>query len=104
MKKVSILALHLSYGGAEKAITDLANVLSDDYNVEIISTYKILNKPAYDLNKNVKVKYLIKDLKPNREEFKKSLRKFHIIKLFKEGFKSIKILYLKKHLMILMLT
>ena len=28
MKKIQILALHLSYGGVEKAIIDLANNLS----------------------------------------------------------------------------
>lgn len=99
MKKLSILALHLSYGGVEKAISDLANALSDSFEVEIISTYKILEKPAYDLDKNVKVKYLITNLKPNREEFKNYLKKFKLIKATKECFKALKILYLKKRLM-----
>lgn len=100
MKKITILALHLNYGGIERFITNLANSLSNDYDVEIISTYKITDKPFFKLNNNIKVKYLITNLKPNKEEINKYLKKFNIIKLIKELMKSIKILYLKKHLMI----
>ena len=100
MKKVQIIALHLSYGGIEKAISDLANNLSDDFEVEIVSTYKINKNPAYNLNKNINVKYLIEDMVPNRESFYKALKKFNIIKLFKEMFYSIKLLHLKKSCMI----
>ena len=35
MKKISILSLHLGYGGIEKSITALANLLCEDYEVEI---------------------------------------------------------------------
>ena len=35
--KVTILALHLGYGGVEKAISSLSNILIDKYDVEIIS-------------------------------------------------------------------
>ena len=99
MKKVTILALHLGYGGIERAITDLANILVDNYNVEIISTYKIYDKPVNYLDKRINVKYLI-DSKPNKKDFKDALKKYQVINIFKEGFKSIKILYLKKYLMI----
>ena len=100
MKKITILALHLNYGGIERFITNLANSLSNDYDVEIISTYKMTDKPFFKLNNNIKVKYLITNLKPNKEEINTYLKKFNIIKLTKELFKSMKILYLKKHLMI----
>ena len=43
MKKVTILALHLGYGGIENVISTLANTLSSKYDVEIISTYKLYN-------------------------------------------------------------
>ena len=33
--KVTILALHLGYGGVEKAISSLSNILIDKYDVEI---------------------------------------------------------------------
>lgn len=99
MKRVTILALHLGYGGIERAITDLANSLVDNYKVEIISTYKIYDKPVNRLDGKVKVKYLT-NLKPNQKEFKQALKRLRLIKTFKEGLKSIKILKLKKELMI----
>ena len=94
MKKISILALHLGYGGIERAITDLANSLVNDYIVEIVSTYKVYDKPVNRLDRKVKVIYLT-DLKPNDKEFKKYLKRFRLISAFKEGLKSIKILKLK---------
>lgn len=99
MKRVVILALHLGYGGIERAISDLANSLVDDYIVEIVSTYKVYDKPVNRLDRRVKVTYL-SDLKPNKKEFKNCLKKFKLISAFKEGIKSIKILKLKKELMI----
>ena len=59
MKKITFLTLHLGYGGVESAVTALANSLSSDYNVEIISVYKRYEEPIFKLNKNVIVKYLI---------------------------------------------
>lgn len=99
MKKVTILALHLGYGGIERAITDLANNLVDTYDVTIVSTYKLYDKPVNKLNKNVKVEYLT-ELKPNAKEFKEALKKLKLITLTKETFKAIKVLHLKKKLMI----
>ena len=99
MKKVTILALHLGYGGIERAITDLANSLVENYSVEIVSTYKVYDKPVNRLDRRIKVKYLT-ELKPNKKEFKSALKKFRLISAFKEGIKSVKILKLKKELMI----
>lgn len=100
MKKVTILALHLGAGGIERITTMLANNLCNNYNVEIVSTYKLFNKPFFELDKRVKVKYLIPDLKPNKKEFKDALNDFRFIKAFKEGMKSLKILKLRKSTMI----
>ena len=95
--KVTILALHLGYGGIERTICSQANMICDAIETEIVSLYKTVDKIPYDLDKRVKVKYLT-DLKPNREEFKKCLKKFNVFGVLCEGFKSVKILYLKKHL------
>ena len=57
MKKVTILGLHLNYGGVEQAIANLANALSNDFEVELAITYK-LGKPAFFLNSNIKITYL----------------------------------------------
>lgn len=99
MKKVTILALHLGYGGIERAITDVANALISNYEVEIISTYKLYDKPVNTLNKKVKVIYLT-DLKPNKKELIEVIRKVKIKDIIKESIYAIKTLYLKKKLMI----
>lgn len=99
-KKIVILALHLGTGGAEKVICNLANLLSENNNVKIISTYKLNEKPAFKINNSVEIEYLIQDLKPNKQDFKNSLKKFNLIRAFKELLISFKILYLKKSLMI----
>lgn len=97
-KKITIIALHLSYGGVEKAIIELANNLVKKYDVEIISTYKIDDKPAFDISNKVRVTYLLQD-KPNKKEFIKALKEYHLIATIKEGVKSLKILYKRKHLL-----
>ena len=96
INKISIIVLHLGYGGVENSICSLANILSNYYNVEIISTYKLLNSPAFYLNPQIKIKYLIKNLSPNKTELKNALKNKNILKFIKEIFISTKILFLKK--------
>lgn len=100
LKKVTILALHLGYGGIEKSIVALANLLVNDYEVEIISSYKLLDEPAFDLNPAVKVKYLITKFKPNREAWKRSVKKLRPISFAKESFNSVMTLALRRSTMI----
>ena len=100
MKKITILALHLGYGGIEKAISSLSNSLCEEYGIEIISTYKLYDNPAFKLDSKVNVSYLITNIKPNHKELKASLRNFNLFKIFKELFISIKILFLRKYKMI----
>lgn len=96
MKKISILALHLGYGGIEKCISALANALTNDYEVEILCTYKLYDNPVYDIDKKVRIIYLT-DVIPNKNEFKLALKHKNIIKIIKEGMKAIKVLYLKRY-------
>lgn len=98
MKKISILGLHLNYGGVERAIVSQANMFAENYEVEIVVTYKMNEKPAFNIDSRVKVIYLT-NLKPNREEFKKKLKSFRIIGTFIEGLKALYILYKKKSTM-----
>lgn len=98
MKKVTILALHLGVGGVEKCICDLANSLSDNYNVEILSIYKLHNEPSFKLDDKVSVRYLLKsNIKPNRNEFKDAVKRKNIFKIFCEGIKGVRCLYKKRH-------
>lgn len=95
-KEITIMSLHLGYGGIEQYLSSLCKMLENDYKINIISTYKISNKPALYFSDKIKITYLIDD-KPNREEIKKALANKNILSIFKEGLKSIKILYLKKN-------
>ena len=99
MKKITILALHLGYGGIERCISNLSNSLVEDYKIEIVSTYKLYDKPPFYFDKRIKIKYLM-DKGPNRKEIKESLKKFKLVTFIKELFKAKKILKLKKELMI----
>ena len=101
MKKVSILALHLGYGGIEKCIASLANNLCDRYQVEIAVCYKLLDKPAFEIDERVKIKYLNKkDIIPNKEKVKQALKDKKFVTFFKEGFFSLKVLYLRRKNMV----
>lgn len=93
-KKITILALHLNTGGVEKYLSSLCKMLEGSYDIEIISTYKIKEKPAFDFSKKIKITYLINE-GPCREELKESIKKHQILKVFKYTFKNIKILFLK---------
>ena len=53
MKKVSIYVLSLNYGGAEKAITNIANIISQFATVSIKCIYKISDNPYYQLDNNL---------------------------------------------------
>lgn len=100
MKKITILALHLSTGGIEMSIANLSNILIKKYDVEIISTYRLNKEPAFKIDDKVKIKYLMTDLKPNHKEIKDAIESKKILKIIKEFYRGIKVLYLRKKLMI----
>lgn len=99
VKKVAFLVLHLGYGGAERAVISEANLLSEFCKVEIISFYKLYDKPAFDINPSVSVTYLTENLAPNRDEIKSAIKSRNIIAFLREAVKAVKILYLRKNLM-----
>lgn len=70
------------------------------YEVEIIANYQIEKVPAFEIDKRVKIQYLMPNLKPNAKEFKMAFKKLQLWKVLKEGIKAIKILYLRRTLMI----
>lgn len=99
MKKVSILSLHLGYGGIEKCVVTLANTLCTRYEVEIAVCYKLYDKSAFDIDDRVKVKYLNKDLKPNHDSLRVALKSKNPFKIIKELCFSTKVLYNRKKTM-----
>lgn len=104
MKKISILSLHLGYGGIEKSIVSLANMLCNDYDVEIVCSYMLYDEPAFFIDNRVKIRYLVDDKKPNREEFFKALKHFNYFRVIKEGIYGLETLYLRKKTMIKYIT
>lgn len=99
MKKISILSLHLGYGGIEKSIVALANILCQKYEVEIACSYK-LYEPAFSIDKRVSIKYLISDLVPNKKNFVDAVNKKKFISALREGVKAFNILHLRRKTMI----
>ncbi len=95
MQKVTILSLHLGYGGAERCIINLANSLVGKYNVEILSVYKLYDKPAFYLDKRVNVRYLTSVL-PNRDDIRYDLKHLKIFSLIKDFGYALKVLNLKR--------
>lgn len=93
-KSITILALHLNYGGVEKYISSLCKMLHNEYKIRIISTYNNDNKTAFKFDKNVEIEYLI-DKMPNKKELRNALNKKNVVKIFGELIKSIKIIFLK---------
>lgn len=87
MKKVTILALHLGYGGIENTVAALSNSLADNYEVDIISVYKLYDKPVFPINKKVKIKYLFNTNLPLRINKYKNLLKSYKIKDIFTSFK-----------------
>ena len=97
MKKISILSLHLGYGGIERAVVSLANLLCKKYEVEIAVIYNIFDNNIYKFNKNVKIIYLNDtSIKPNHESLKKAFKSFNIFKIISESIYTCKILFYRK--------
>lgn len=99
IKKLTILALHLSYGGVEKAVSSFANIMAERYDVNILSVYQMPGAPAYYIDPRVKITYLLDDI-PNRESFREAINKKEIPAVIREGFRAVKILILKRTEMI----
>ena len=66
MKKIILFNLHLGVGGIEKYVSNLCEMLKNDYIVDLIITYKLCDEPTFNIDKNINIKYLIND-KPNKE-------------------------------------
>lgn len=99
MKKIRIIALHLAFGGIEKAICSMANLFAGHYEVEILSVYRMQPEPAFPLDKRVCVRYLLDD-RPNREEWKAALSGRDAVGFVRESARAVHILREKKRAVI----
>ena len=96
MRKISILSLHLGYGGIERAIVSLANSLCSKYEIEIAVVYKLYDKSSFEIDNRVKVKYLNGNLKPNRDSLVKAINNKKINLIIKEAFYSFNCIYKRR--------
>ncbi len=90
-KQVNIIALHLGVGGVEKAITNMANLFADRYDVRLYSVYKLPGTPAMPIDERVSVRFLLHDV-PNREEWRAAIKARDFKTFWKESMRSIRIL------------
>ena len=100
MKKISILSLHLGYGGIEKCVVNLANTLCSKYEIEIATCYRLYENSAFPLDERVKIKYLNKDLRPNHAALKAAFQSKNPFRILKEVIFGIKVLYYRKKTMV----
>ena len=101
MKKISILSLHLGYGGIEKSIVSLANLLCNRYEVEIAVCYKIHEECVFPLDERVTVIYLNDDsIVPNHESLRLALKSRNIFHMLNEFFFALKVLHYRRKRMI----
>ncbi len=96
MKKVSILSLHLGYGGIEKCVVNLANILCQRYDTEIAVVYQLYDTSVFELDPRVHVRYLNPNLKPNHDTLRKAFQCKNPISIMKEGTLSFKVLYKRR--------
>lgn len=99
IKNVYIIALHLAYGGIEKAVSQVAGLLCEKYNVRILSVYNMPGAPAYEIDSRVKIEYLLSDT-PNRQELDYALKMHDLKNIIREGIKAARILINKKRAVI----
>ena len=99
MKKIRIIALHLAFGGIEKAICSMANLFAERYEVEILSVYNMPDSPAFPLDTRVKVTTLLSDT-PNREEWKAAFARHAPLDIARESLRAVRILRDKKRAVI----
>lgn len=83
MRKVTIIALHLYYGGIEKYISYLCKMFENDYEVEVITVYKKDEKPAFEFSKKIKIAYLTNSF-PYTVSIKKLIKEYKFFKVFRE--------------------
>lgn len=98
MKKITIISLHLGFGGIEKYISNLCKMLEEDFLIDIICVYKFNDIPAFDFSKNIKIKYLVEG-NPKGKSLKSFLLSFNIISFVKETNNRLK-LYIRSNSML----
>lgn len=94
-EKITFYVLHMSHGGVESSVANMANMLADDFEVEVVSFYDF-GPSAYKLNSKVKLIFLTNQ-KPNRQAFWTYLKSGNPRFLI-EGARAVRMLILRRKL------
>lgn len=88
MKKITIIASHLYYGGIEKYISYLCKMFENDFDVEILTVFKRDEKPVFEFSNKIKITYLTNEF-PYIVSIKKLLEEKKYYSVFKEFFRRV---------------
>ena len=65
-------------GGVERVISTLANKLSINNDVKVISEFKEKNERFYEYDKNIEIKYLIENVNENKSKLKSKNLQYYV--------------------------
>lgn len=57
-KKLEILVYHLGYGGIEQMVSNVSHLLKNDFDISILSFYKLYEKPVFPIDNSIPITYL----------------------------------------------
>lgn len=95
--KVTIYALHLGFGGVERYVATIANMLSKEHDVRIVSTYRTTTEPAFPIAENVEIIYLLEDLLPNNQAFRTAIKHMNPYAICKEACYAAYVLFQRRY-------
>lgn len=82
-KKLEILVYHLGYGGIEKAVSSLVDLLKNDYEISILSFYRLYDQPVFSIDSKIPIRYLYETDVPFKvKKYNQLLKKKQYGKLF----------------------
>lgn len=88
MKKIEFLVLHLGYGGIENAVSNVSNLLKENYEVSILSLYRLYENPIFPIDSRIKITYLYdSDVPLKVKKYNALLKEKQIGKLFQAVWK-----------------
>lgn len=57
-KHLEILVFHLGYGGIEQMVSNVVNLLKHDFEISIVSFYKLYEQPIFPIDRSIPITYL----------------------------------------------
>ena len=90
MKKITIINKHLGIGGTEKYLSELTRILSNDYDIDLVISYKIKELPTFPISSKVNISYLVNGF-PTYKKIHKYIKRKLYLNVFKEYLNNFKL-------------